>query len=84
MNCKKKKVFHNNNNKNMDNLHFISNNIITIFFKELQNIKMTINSISIIYMEIILCILLYIFKYIHAYAWGYKLVIIKIKIDKGT
>ena len=27
-----------------------------------------------IYIGIILCILLYIFKYIHTYAWGYKLV----------
>ena len=33
------------------------------------------NSVKeIIYIEIILCILLYIFKCIHAYAWGYKLV----------
>ena len=31
--------------KKMDNLHFIHNNILTIFFKELTNIKMTINSI---------------------------------------
>ena len=29
----------------MDNLHFIHNNILANFFKELTNIKMTINSI---------------------------------------
>ena len=29
----------------MNNLHFIPNNIITNFFKELTNIKMTTNSI---------------------------------------
>ena len=29
----------------MDNLHFIPNNILTKIFKELKNIKMTINSI---------------------------------------
>ena len=38
INCKKK-VFHNNNKKNMDNLHFIPNNIFTNFFKELTNYK---------------------------------------------
>ena len=32
----KKKVFHHNlKKKNMDNLHFIPNNILTNFFKEL-------------------------------------------------
>ena len=36
---------------------------------------MTINSIYIIYIEIILCILLYIFKCIYAYTWNYKLVL---------
>ena len=35
---------------------------------------MTINNIEIIYIGIILYILLNIFKCIHAYAWGYKLV----------
>ena len=49
MNCKKKKkkVLHNNLFlKNMGSLHFIPNNILTKFFKELKkNIKMTINSI---------------------------------------
>ena len=29
----------------MDNLHFIHNNILINFFKELKNIKMTINNI---------------------------------------
>ena len=61
----------------MDNLYFIPNNILTKFIKELTKYKNTINSISIIYIEIILCILLYIFKYIYAYVWGYKLVINK-------
>ena len=37
---------------------------------------MTINSISIIYIEIILYVLFYIFKCIVAYTWGYKLVYI--------
>ena len=41
---------------------------------------MTINSIQIIYIGIILCILLYIYKCIHANAWGYKLVYIYIYI----
>ena len=31
----KKKVFHNNFLFKIDNLHFIINNILTIFFKEL-------------------------------------------------
>ena len=34
MNCKKKKVLHNNLKKN-DNLRFIPNNFLTKFFKEL-------------------------------------------------
>ena len=38
MNCKKKKVLHNNNNKK-DNLHFIPNNILIKFFKELIKYK---------------------------------------------
>ena len=71
MNCKKKKkkVIHNNfKKKYMDNLHFIPNNIFTKFFKELtKKKKMTINNIYI-YIGIILCILLYIFKYMHVYA----------------
>ena len=36
---RKKKLFHNNNNKKMDNLHFISNNILTKIFKELTKYK---------------------------------------------
>ena len=38
---KKKKVLYNNNNKkkNMDNLHFILNNIFTKFCKELIKYK---------------------------------------------
>ena len=32
---KKKKVFHNNFFFKIDNLHFILNNILTIFFQEL-------------------------------------------------
>ena len=31
--------------KKMDNLHFLPNNILTRLFKELKNIKMTINTI---------------------------------------
>ena len=64
---KKKKVFH-NNNKNMDNLHFIPNNIITILCKELQNIKMTINSIKLYIYELYYasyCISLSIFMHMH-------------------
>ena len=52
----------------MDNLYFISNNILTKLLKSQQNIKITINSISIIYIGIILCILLYIFMCIYAHA----------------
>ena len=36
---KKKKVLRNNLKKKMDNLHFILNNILTIFFKELKKYK---------------------------------------------
>ena len=45
---------------------------------------MTINSIKIIYIGIILCILLYVFKCIHAYAWGYKLVAYKVLFLKAS
>ena len=63
----------------MDNLHFISNNILTNFFKELTKYKndyqQYLNYIYIyIYIGNILCILLYICKYIYTCAWGYKLV----------
>ena len=61
----------------MDNLHFIPNNIHTNFFKELtkyeNDYQQYLNYIYI-YIYIILCILLYIFKCIHAYAQSYKLV----------
>ena len=41
MNCKKKKkkVFHNSFFLNIENLHFIRNNIFTNFFKELTKYK---------------------------------------------
>ena len=59
----------------MENLHFISNNILTKFFKELTKYKndyqQYLNFIYI-YIGIILCILLYIFKCIYVYEWGYK------------
>ena len=66
---RKKKVLHNNYKKN-DNLHFIPNNILNFFFKELKKYKndyqQYLNYIYI-YIGIILYILLYIFKCIHAY-----------------
>ena len=34
----KKKVFHNNYKKKKDNLHFIPNNILTIFFFKVNKI----------------------------------------------
>ena len=59
----------------MDNLYFIPNNILTKFFKELTKYKNDYQwYLNYIYIRIILCILLYIVKYINAYAWGYKLV----------
>ena len=39
MNCKKKKKVLHNNLKKMNNLYFISNNILTKFFKELTKYK---------------------------------------------
>ena len=39
MNHKKKKVLHNNYIKKKDNLHFIPNNILTKFVKELIKYK---------------------------------------------
>ena len=36
---KKQKVLHNNLKKNIDNLYFIPNNILTKFFKELIKYK---------------------------------------------
>ena len=70
----------------MDNLHFIPNNILTKFFKELTKYKnyyqQYLNYIYIYELYIfskknigiILCILLYIFKCIYAYVWSYKLI----------
>ena len=69
-------MIHNNLKKNMDNLHFIHNNILTKFFKELTKYKNDSIVFKLyIYIGIILYILLYIFKCIHVYAWDYKLVI---------
>ena len=60
----------------MDNLHFIPNNIFIKFFKELTKYKndyqQYLNYIYI-YIRIILCILLYIFKCINIFAQGYNL-----------
>ena len=44
----------------MDNLYFLLNNILTRLFKELKNIRMTINTIKIIYIYI------YIYKLYYA------------------
>ena len=65
--------------KKKDNLHFILNNILKIFFKELikykndyqQYLNYTYKNYImhlIIYIYVYPCILLYIFKCIHAYA----------------
>ena len=78
MNRKKKKCFTIIKKKNLDNLHFIPNNILTKIFKELTKYKNDYQQyLNYIYIGIILYILLYIFKYIHAYAQGYKLVLVK-------
>ena len=59
----------------MDNLHFIPNNILTNFFKELIKYKNDYQHyLHYIYILLLLYILLYIFKCIYAYIWGYKLV----------
>ena len=58
----------------MDNLHFIPNNILTKNFKELTKYKNDYQQYLNYIYKIILCILLYIFKCIQVYAWGYKLV----------
>ena len=66
----------------MDNLHFIPNNILTKFFKELTKYKNDYQQyLNYIYIGIILCILLYIYKCIYAYAWNYKLVYHNVKAD---
>ena len=59
----------------MNSLYFIPNNILTRLFKELtKDTNGYQQYLNYIYIEIILCILLYVFKYIHAHAWDYKLV----------
>ena len=59
----------------MNNLHFILNNIFTKFFKKLTKYKNDYQQyLNYIYIGIILCIVLYTFKCIHAYAQGYKLI----------
>ena len=58
----------------MDNLHFIPNNILTKYFKELTKYENdNQQNLNYIYRNI-LCILFYIFKCIHAYTQDYKLV----------
>ena len=54
------------NKKNMDNLHFLPNNILTRFFKELTKYKndyilIVFKLYIYIYIRIILCILMCIF-----------------------
>ena len=52
-----------------DNLHFIPNNILTKNFKESIKYKNDYQQyLNYIYIGIILCFLLYIFKCIHPYA----------------
>ena len=71
----------NRKKKKMDNLHFIPNNILTNFFKELTKYKSDYQQyLNYIYIGIILCILLYIFKCIHAYAWFTSQLGLKINI----
>ena len=78
-------MLHNNLKKNMNNLHFIPNNILPNFFKELIKYKNDYQQyLNYIYIGIILCILLYIFKCINAYAWDYKLVIIIGKAKRNS
>ena len=59
----------------MDNLHFLPNNILTRFFKELTKNKN--NHISIVFklyiQELYYAPQFVFFKYIHAYTWGYRL-----------
>ena len=57
----------------MDNLHFISNNILTNFFKKLAKYKNDYQQyLNYIYRNYIIHLI--VFKCIHAYAQGYKLV----------
>ena len=83
MNCKKKKKSVSQYQKlrffflKMDNLHFLPNNILTRFFKESTKYKN--DYISIVFKLYIYIYELYyapqcvFFKYIHAYAWDYRL-----------
>ena len=54
--------------------------IINSFFFFLKQLSIVFEFYIYIYIGIMLYILLYIFKCINAYAWGYKLVIYKLKI----
>ena len=63
----------------MDNLYFIPNNIFIKFFKELIKYKNDYQKyLNYIYIRIILCILLYIFKCIHVYIYGLQ---VNVKIN---
>ena len=59
----------------MNNLHFLPNNILTRFFKELTKNKN--NYISIVFklyiQELYYAPQCVFFNYIHAYTWGYRL-----------
>ena len=60
----------------MDNLHFILNNILTKFFKELTKYKNDYQQ-YLNYIQKLYCASYCIsFKCIHVYAWSYKLVYI--------
>ena len=57
----KKKVLHYNFYKKMDNLHFIPNNILTIFFKELTKYKTDYQQyLNYIYINYIIYLIVYI------------------------
>ena len=57
-------------------LHFIPNNILTNFFKELTKYKNNYQQyLNDIYRNYIMHLVVY-FKCIHAYAWSYKLVVL--------
>ena len=55
----------------MNILHFIPNNILTKFFKELTKYK---NDYQYYLNNIYIGIILYIFKYIYIYVWNFKIV----------
>ena len=53
-------MFHNNYKKNMDNLHFIPNNILTKFFKELTKYKNDYQQyLNYIYKNYIMSLIIY-------------------------